>query len=106
MAAWMNDEKKLQEALDAFGKADTIDKQRAAFADLSAAMADALKALGYSRAEPVTQFHCPMAFSGRGADWLQEGDEVNNPYYGKSGGAMFGCGQKVQTIPAAPPADN
>jgi len=106
MAAWMNDEQKLREALDAFTKADTIDKQRAAFADLSAAMTDALKTLGYARAKAVTQFHCPMAFGGRGADWLREGDEVKNPYYGKSGGAMFGCGQKVQTIPATAPADN
>jgi len=106
MTAWMNDEQKLQEALDAFTKADTIDKQRAAFADLSAAMADALKTLGYARAKAVTQFHCPMALGGRGADWLREGDEVKNPYYGKSGGAMFGCGQKARTIPATAPADN
>jgi Cu(I)/Ag(I) efflux system membrane fusion protein len=100
MAAWMNDGKKLQDALDAFTKADKIDGQRAAFADLSATMAEALKALGYAREKPVTQFHCAMAK----ADWLQEGEDVKNPYFSEPN--MSQCGEKVQTIPATAPADN
>ena len=43
--------------------------------------------------------HCPMAF-GRGADWLQLGKKIRNPYYGSS---MLGCGSVVEDLarPAA-----
>jgi Cu(I)/Ag(I) efflux system membrane fusion protein len=32
---------------------------------------------------------CPMAFSGKGGDWVQEGKQILNPYYGAS---MLRCG--------------
>ena len=38
--------------------------------------------------------HCPMAF-GRGADWLQLGKDIHNPYYGSS---MLGCGSVVEDL--------
>lgn len=33
--------------------------------------------------------HCPMAFRGKGADWLQTGQQISNPYFGQS---MLRCG--------------
>tara|TARA_R110002050_G_scaffold222322_2_gene358185 strand:+ start:134 stop:616 length:483 start_codon:yes stop_codon:yes gene_type:complete len=33
--------------------------------------------------------HCPMAFGGRGGDWLQKDEHIANPYYGS---AMLTCG--------------
>lgn len=36
--------------------------------------------------------HCPMAFNNRGADWVQRGREVRNPYFGAS---MLNCGEIV-----------
>ncbi len=39
------------------------------------------------------RIHCPMAFDGEGADWLQEGENVRNPYFGKK---MPSCGSVVK----------
>jgi Cu(I)/Ag(I) efflux system membrane fusion protein len=93
MTAWMNDEQKIQTSLAAITSAEAIDKQRESFSPLSDAMAQALRTFGYARAKPVTQFHCPMA----NADWLQEGEEAMNPYYGEGG--MLHCAENPRTIP-------
>ena len=34
--------------------------------------------------------HCPMAFDNKGADWLQRGTQINNPYFGDQ---MLRCGE-------------
>jgi Cu(I)/Ag(I) efflux system membrane fusion protein len=39
--------------------------------------------------------HCPMAFKGKGADWLQIGKEILNPYFGSS---MLHCGSVVEEL--------
>ena len=39
---------------------------------------------------------CPMAFDGRGATWLQDREQVNNPYFGSM---MLGCGELEKTLP-------
>jgi Cu(I)/Ag(I) efflux system membrane fusion protein len=44
--------------------------------------------VGMSKPEEMSVMYCPMAEAG----WVQEGDEVANPYYGS---AMLGCGEKV-----------
>ena len=41
-------------------------------------------------ADNLFVMHCPMAFDFEGGDWLQEGDEVRNPYFGE---AMLRCGE-------------
>ena len=42
-----------------------------------------------------------MAFDGRGAAWLQAGDEVRNPYFGA---AMIRCATEVDRIASRPTA--
>ena len=39
--------------------------------------------------------HCPMAFSGKGADWISGKPAVENPYFGD---AMFDCGTVTDTL--------
>lgn len=39
--------------------------------------------------------HCPMAFEDHGADWLQNSDELRNPYFGAM---MLGCGELKESI--------
>ena len=39
--------------------------------------------------------HCPMADSNKGADWLSNGKEILNPYFGE---AMLSCGETTKTI--------
>ena len=72
----------------------TLVKAREAFRDLSIAL-DALREAGMIP-EKMFKFHCPMAFSNAGADWLQRGSELRNPYFGS---AMLLCGSLVEAIP-------
>jgi len=37
-----------------------------------------------------------MAFGGRGAEWIQRGEEAKNPYFGK---AMPKCGELRERFP-------
>jgi Cu(I)/Ag(I) efflux system membrane fusion protein len=39
--------------------------------------------------QPVVHVHCPMAFDGKGSNWLQLSQEIANPYFGA---AMLRCG--------------
>lgn len=41
---------------------------------------------------------CPMAFGGRGAEWMQKGTEISNPYFGS---AMLRCGEIRRPIPSS-----
>ena len=43
---------------------------------------------------PLYKAHCPMAFDDTGADWLQAGREVRNPYFGAE---MLTCGAIQET---------
>ena len=66
-----------------------ISKLRESFGTLSEVLLGELK--GYSLPEDIVanKAHCPMALGGKGADWIQRGSEVRNPYYGAS---MLSCG--------------
>ena len=64
-------------------KARDLESARAAFKGLSESM------IKYVKANNITGLHeayCPMAR----ASWLQAGEQINNPYMGRS---MPGCGQ-------------
>jgi len=39
--------------------------------------------------------HCPMAFGGKGADWVSNSEEVKNPYFGSE---MLNCGRVQKKI--------
>ena len=39
--------------------------------------------------------HCPMAFDGKGADWVSNSKEVLNPYFGEE---MLNCGRVQKKI--------
>ena len=74
----------------------SIDEARQAFETMSQELIRILKTDGTS--EPVYQMHCSMAFEGKGADWLQRGKTIANPYYGS---AMLRCGSvKDSFVPA------
>jgi Cu(I)/Ag(I) efflux system membrane fusion protein len=54
---------------------------------------------GEQAAAPLLHFYCPMVKDG-GADWLQTGGELRNPYFGAS---MLRCGELVHTLPPRGP---
>lgn len=46
--------------------------------------------------DELVRVHCPMANNNNGADWIQSGENVRNPYFGA---AMLRCGEIVGAIP-------
>ena len=77
----------IAKAADALAHAADLGAARTAFSQLS----DAVIAFSEStKAEPgegVHSMYCPMA----NKQWMQKGEKVSNPYYGKS---MLTCGEK------------
>ena len=77
----------LQTLAQAAVAAENIEGLRAAFVLLSDEVARATLPEGYSLA------FCPMANNFQGANWIQKGKDINNPYFGAS---MLTCGEIVQ----------
>lgn len=73
-----------------------LDKQREAFKQVSQAMIALVDASppGATVAKTVYIMHCPMTAAP--GDWLQDNDEMANPYYATD---MKSCGETVRTIP-------
>ena len=77
---------KIAVAAEALSAAADLGAARAAFGTLSDAVvaySEKTKAAG----DGVHTMYCPMV----GKQWLQKGEKVSNPYYGK---AMLSCGEK------------
>ena len=90
---WMKVLKDLQE--DAGHIAETKDTahQREHFMSLSKNVYALMKVSKYE--QPVYYQYCPMANSGKGANWLSKDNAVKNPYYGSQ---MLSCGKTVEII--------
>ncbi len=88
--AWMNDLTSIKDGAEKITTETSLAAQRKIFVGLSKAMANAGMSYAVSFEEPAVVLNCSMAFDGKGADWLQLGDQVRNPYFGK---AMLGCGE-------------
>ncbi|MGZ0655841.1 DUF3347 domain-containing protein [Coraliomargarita sp. W4R72] len=69
--------------------ASEIAAARVAFLELSREVSSLIKHVGVTSETPLYVAHCPMAFSGKGGDWVQSSTQVANPYYGSM---MFRCG--------------
>jgi Cu(I)/Ag(I) efflux system membrane fusion protein len=96
--AWMKELTGIRKSAANITAAGDIEKARSSFALLSESMIAVAKRFGTST-QPVYRFRCPMAFSNRGADWLQDKKQTANPYFGS---AMFRCGSLKETIANAP----
>jgi Cu(I)/Ag(I) efflux system membrane fusion protein len=72
------------------GRPSNLADHRKGFQRITRALVAALRQTPTLGAAPLTLFHCPMAFEGTGADWLQAaGSKLANPYFGAS---MLRCG--------------
>ena len=92
---WQGQHSALSASVAQLAKARTIDDQRKGFAAMAKALAAAVKRFGHALGKPVYQMRCPMAFANRGALWLQDSQDVLNPYFGA---AMLKCGEAVERI--------
>ena len=72
-----------------FKAGNDIDKQRAAFNDVSTVMWELVKGSELVN-EPVYYQYCPM----KKAYWLSKEKEIKNPFYGSN---MLTCGKVVET---------
>ncbi len=73
----------------------TIDLAREAFRNWSKGVIALQKQFGHEGSETWSVAHCPMAFDFDGADWMQRGDEIENPYFGQE---MLKCGSVTGTF--------
>lgn len=67
-----------------------IEAGRSAFERMSEAVIDLQTRFGHRGSETWHVAYCPMAFDNKGAEWLQRGTQINNPYFGD---AMLRCGE-------------
>lgn len=73
----------------------TIDAARARFEGMSEGVIALQHRFGHRGSEVWYLAHCPMAFDNKGADWLQRGQTIDNPYFGAS---MLRCGDIRETF--------
>ncbi|MEQ8457139.1 MAG: efflux RND transporter periplasmic adaptor subunit [Sandaracinaceae bacterium] len=76
--------------------AASLEAARGSFEPASAAVADLLRAFGNPLETPLHLARCPMAFDNRGAEWVQDGETIDNAYFGAS---MLTCGSLLETVP-------
>lgn len=69
---------------------DNLADARAHFERMSGAIIALHRRFGHHGSQTWHLTHCPMAFENRGADWIQRGTQINNPYFGAS---MLRCGE-------------
>lgn len=79
----------LLKATEKLSKASSIEKQRAAFNDVSTAMWELVKNSDKIN-QTVYYQYCPM----KKAYWLSKEKDIKNPYYGS---AMLTCGNVAET---------
>ncbi len=75
--------------------AGSLAEMRVPFELVSRQVEALLVSFGNPLERPLRVAHCPMAFEGRGARWVQEGEQVDNVYFGH---AMRRCGSIEATV--------
>ncbi|MDQ7013050.1 MAG: efflux RND transporter periplasmic adaptor subunit [Planctomycetota bacterium] len=74
----------------------TPEQARVLFERMSKGIIALERAFGHSTDETWHVAYCPMAFDNAGAEWMQRGDKVNNPYFGSR---MLRCGDIRAAFP-------
>jgi Cu(I)/Ag(I) efflux system membrane fusion protein len=89
----------LSSTTSGIAESDSIATQRVGFKNLSGIMEDFVILFGGDLERTVVKAHCPMAFNDAGADWLQIGTEIFNPYFGAE---MLKCGEVTTQLSGEP----
>jgi Cu(I)/Ag(I) efflux system membrane fusion protein len=86
LAAWRRASSRLRT-----GSAEiNLDTARERFERMSSAIIALQERFGHHGSESWYVAYCPMAFDNAGAEWLQRGEQIDNPYFGAS---MLRCGE-------------
>ncbi|MBC8405130.1 MAG: efflux RND transporter periplasmic adaptor subunit [Planctomycetes bacterium] len=92
---WMELEEQVRLPLEEMIATDQMDAARAFFLPLSSIMIETVQRFGTAGAGELKLAFCPMADDDNGADWLQFGDDIRNPYFGSE---MLMCGEVIRTL--------
>ena len=84
----------IRDSTEAIAKAKDIKTARSSFKDFSDTLIAKLESEG-TEGDPVYKMHCPMAFGNTGGTWLQDNDDLRNPYWGSM---MLKCGMQQAVI--------
>ncbi len=85
----------LSAPVEAIAAATDLKAARSAFRNLSNGMISLIQHVGTTQEMALYSTHCPMAFAGKGGDWVQSDKTVSNPYYGSM---MLHCGSIEKRI--------
>ncbi|HEA30931.1 MAG TPA: DUF3347 domain-containing protein [Leeuwenhoekiella sp.] len=77
----------LRESLSVMGNTENIDEQRESFSAFTAVVKNMVE--GKISSGTIYYDYCPMAFNGKGAYWLTNEENIQNPYFGDK---MLNCG--------------
>jgi len=91
---WMEQYSKLKKDIGQLQTAKDIEKQRELFSAISNQIIETVETFGLI-IETVYVAYCPMALDDKGAFWLSEKEEINNPYFGDK---MLRCGEVKKKI--------
>ncbi|MDC0325455.1 efflux RND transporter periplasmic adaptor subunit [bacterium] len=80
----------LKSSIEMMSSSKNLVAIRGGFELFSIAMISVLKQFGSDVDQSLFIYHCPMAFNGKGGDWIQNKKGTENPYYGSE---MFTCGE-------------
>jgi len=95
LTVWQKEFGNLSKITDQVIEAKDIKSMREAFTLLSEEILVVIKTFEVGNNRPLYELHCPMAFKGRGAIWLQNNDQITNPYFGAT---MLKCADRVNLI--------
>jgi len=91
----LSDWRRIKKNLQGGQNASDLDAARVGFELMSEGVVSLLRRFGNQGEDPMNLAHCPMAFDNAGADWLQRGTDIRNPYFGSM---MLGCGDIRETF--------
>jgi Cu(I)/Ag(I) efflux system membrane fusion protein len=93
--SWEHFSKMIDEHTRHVVQSNSLEEARKAFELLSGNIVMMLRILGNPLDKPLVQAHCPMAAGSVGASWVQEGEKLNNSYFGPS---MLECGDVTAEV--------
>ncbi len=94
-SAWRPLSRKLVSAARRGAHAEGLVAQRRQLDAASRLVIELLQRFGNPLEVPLRLAFCPMAFDDRGALWLQQAEQIENPYFGSE---MFRCGEMRKTV--------
>lgn len=93
--AWPLQARELRRHAEQISRAESLEVARGAFEALTRETNTFLARFGNPMESPIQLAFCPMA-AGTGATWIQQGKDIENPYFGAS---MRSCGELRESVP-------